>query len=106
MNNRQQIDSWVASYMCDVVESFTHLEEIIRDLRWRMLRGEPREMQMMMLNARKHARDLKTRMDGLDHTLESSGYQRADDGGVMQTYVTEELKSAGLKVVATEKTNG
>jgi hypothetical protein len=58
MNNRQQIDSWVASYMCDVVESFTHLEEIIRDLRWRMLRGEPREMQMMMLNARKHARDL------------------------------------------------
>jgi hypothetical protein len=45
-------------------------------------------------------------MDGLDHTLESSGYQRADDGGVMQTYTDKELKQAALKVVATEKTNG
>jgi hypothetical protein len=102
MNNRQPIDSWVANYMCDVVESFTHLEETIRELRWRMLRGELYEMQMMMLTARKHARDLKTRMDGLDHTLASSGCRHPDDdGGVMQTY-----KSVGLKVVATEKTNG
>jgi hypothetical protein len=59
MNERHQIDSWVAGHMCDVVESFTHLEEVIALLRWRMLRGEIFEMRVMMNNAKKHARELR-----------------------------------------------
>jgi hypothetical protein len=67
MSEQHQIDSWVASYTCDIVESFTHLEEIIGRLRWRMLRGEPLEMQKMMYNAKKHARELRARLDGLGY---------------------------------------
>jgi hypothetical protein len=92
MSERHQIDSWVASHMCDAVESFTHLEETITDLRWRMLRGETLEMRNIMFNAKKHARELRSRLDGLGYALES-GEPKAQE-------------ARELKIVQQEKTNG
>jgi predicted phage terminase large subunit-like protein len=53
MSEHHQVDSRVASYMCDIVASFTHLEELITDLRWRMMRGFPALKSMEFLQERR-----------------------------------------------------
>lgn len=98
------INSRVATLMCDVVEDFTHLEDIFREMRWRMLRGELFEMRCIMPLGRKRARELRAHLESLDYALEAAALP---DYSATAIDLMHSEKAAGLKVVPKEeKTNG
>lgn len=64
------IDGSVADYMCDVVEAAARLNELLTGMRWRMRRGEPKEMALSIWRTKRQLRDLKVGLEMVEHCLE------------------------------------
>jgi hypothetical protein len=66
------IDGGAAGYVADAVERMGKLEDAMKELRWRMCRGEPRLMGAAVLAASREARKLLGKLQMVRHCLERS----------------------------------
>ena len=70
MTKDTPVDSYVASKMCDIVESLTRLENAVTYLRVHLVCGETQKMNSGIYMGRKHARELRQHLDSLDAALD------------------------------------